>query len=188
MRTNFSSSNAAFSDKAHIAAQTQIYPHVFNTSSENITYETVTLSENPDDQRSKILDGELAIDRVINVSLKTFPFPLSYTVQERFRKTKFKKYQDITITEYNHNSGLPSELYKLSGGLFVYGYYDDEKDKIDQFVVFSSSALLVNIASGVLKIDKRGINPRSNQSFVTFKFDTLRKHGLILSEGGSDTA
>ena len=95
MRTNFSSSNAAFSDKAHIAAQTQIYPLVFNTSSENITYETVTLSGNPDDQRSKILDGELAIDRVINVSLKTFPFPLSYTVQEDLEKRSLKNIKTL---------------------------------------------------------------------------------------------
>jgi len=184
MKTNFSSSNAAFSDKAHLAAQTQLYPLVFNTSSENIIYETVTLSDSPGNKRNEILDGEMAVDRVINVSVNSFPFPLSYTVQERFRKTKFKKYQDITITECNNSSGLPSELYKLSGGLFVYGYYDETANKIDQFVVFSSSALLLSLASGDLKIDKRGMNPRSDQTFVTFKFENLRKKRLLLYEAG----
>lgn len=186
MRTNFSSSNSAYSDKAHVAAQTQLYPHVFNTTSENIFYESVTISESQEDKRKQILDGEMAVDRIVNVSIKQFPFPLSYTVQERFRKTKFKKFQDITITEYNYSSGLPSELYKLSGGLFVYGYYNDESNTIEQYVVFSSSAVLLSIASGELKMDHRGINPRSNQSFICFKFDTLRKHGLILAEGGND--
>lgn len=184
MKTNFSSSNAAFSDKAHIAAQTQIYPLVFNTTSENITYESVTMSDSPEDNRKKILDGEMAVDRVLSVSAKSLPFPLSYTVQERFRRTNAKKWQDITITEFNTESGLPSELYKLSGGLFVYGYYNETEDNIEQFVVFSSSALLLCLASGDLKIDARGMNPRSKQTFITFKFDNLRKHGLILSEGG----
>jgi len=185
MRTNFSSSNAAFSDKAHLAAQTQIYPAVFNTSSENVSYESVTLSDDPTNKRNQILDGEMAVDRKVYVTVNSFPFPLSYTVQERFRKPKFKKFQDITITEYNTSSGLPSELYKLSGGLFVYGYYDETNDKIEQFVVFSSSALLLSIASGEIKIDRRGFNDRSNQRFIAFKFDTLRNHGLILYEAGS---
>lgn len=184
MRTNFSSSNSAFSDQAHIAAQTQLYPLVFNASSENITYESVTISESPEDQRNKILDGEMAVDRMVTVTVDSFPFPLSYTVQERFRKPKFRKYQDITITEYNHSSGLPSELYKLSGGLFVYGYFNEELNLIEQFVVFSSSSLLVKLASGELKPDCRKTNPRSNQSFIGFNIDSLRKHGLILSESG----
>lgn len=183
MRTDFSSENSAFSDKAHIAAQTQIYPLIFNTSSENISYETVTISNEPTNQRNLILDGEFAVDRKIYVTVEMYPIPLTYTVQERFRRPRFKQFQDITITEYNHSSDQPSELYKLSGGLFVYGYYDETKDKILQYVAFSSSALLVKIASGEIKHDSKKPNHRSNQAFLAFKFESLRKHGLILSEG-----
>lgn len=179
MRTNYSSKNAEFSDNAHLAAQTQLYPFVFNAASEKLSFETVTMSNNP---RHKVLDGEMAVDRIVNVTVESFNFPLTYTVQERFRRTDAMKWQDVTITEKNHCSGLPSELYKLSGGLFVYGYYDDTTNEILQFVVFSSTALLVKLATGELNIDKRGVNPRSRQSFVAFKFDTLRTHGLILRE------
>lgn len=53
--------------------------------------------------------------------------------------------------------------------------------------MFSSSALLVKIASGEINSDKKGINPRSDQSFIAFNFDTLRKHGLILFKSGTET-
>lgn len=103
MRTNFSTENSLFSDKAHLAVHTQLYPFVFNVTSDHISYESVTLSNDPTDPRHQIMNGEMAIDRIVNVSLDYLTFPLTYTVQERFRRTTAKKWQDITITEHNNS-------------------------------------------------------------------------------------
>jgi len=178
MRTEFEQKNSKFSDKAHIAAQTQLYPKLFNVTPDKIVYEDVTLSEDP---RHKILDAEMAVDRVLSISMGTLRFPITYTVQERFRRPQYKKYQDITITECNLNSGVKSELYKLSGGLFVYGYFNENTNMIEQFIVLCSSELLYKIVRGDLKKWSVETN-RKNQTFITIKFDILRNNKLILYE------
>jgi hypothetical protein len=179
--TNFSSSNSAFSDKAHSTARTQIYPLIFNTSSDNISYENTTITEN-NSERNRILDGEMAVDRFVKVKVKDYNAPLTYTVQERFIRPNYIDFQDVTITEFNYSSNLPSELHKLSGGLFLYGYYDELTENIIQFVVFSSSALLLKIATGEITFTKRRRNPRTNQTFLKFSFESLRQNGLLLYE------
>lgn len=178
MRTPITPENVEFSQEAHKAAQRQLYPNLFNTTPDKIVYEDVTLSEDP---RHQILDGEMAVDRMINVSISSLRAPITFTVQERFRRTKFQHYQDITVTEFNLNSGRKSELYKLSGGLFVYGYFNNLTNLILQAVVFSSSALLLSFVRGNLN-DWNVLTNKKNQTFFTFKFNILRKAGLIIYE------
>lgn len=177
MKTVFEEKNKNFSDKAHLAAQIQVYPRIFGTP--DIQFEDVTLSNG--DERSRIYDAEMAVDRILHVATNDFKKPLSFTVQERFRRTNYRnKYQDITITEWNHASNQPSELHKLTGGMFLYGYYDDAKNKITQYVMFSSAAVVFDILRKRLCY-KRASN-RKNQTFISIKFDDLRKNGLIISE------
>jgi hypothetical protein len=52
--------------------------------------------------------------------------PLGFTIQERFRRPRYAEFQDLTLTEWNGNSNLPSELYKIRAGMFLYGYYSEE--------------------------------------------------------------
>jgi len=178
METPYNEGNAEHSNDAHIAAQSQVYPKIFNTLQENLSFETVTIDKNP---RHKILDGEMAVDRIVKVKINTLQYPLSFTVQERFRRPYFKTWQDITITEWNHNSNFPSELYKLSGGLFVYGYYNGVTNIVEQFVVFSSTQVLLSLARGDLHWGVK-LNPRTNQTFISLSFKLLRENGLILFE------
>jgi len=180
MKTIYETKNGDFSDKAHKAAQQQLYPKLFDCDFDKLSFESVTLHDS-NSERNRILDGELAVDRIVKVSIKSVRFPLSFTIQERFRRVKFMPYQDITITEYNHASNKLSELYKLSGGLFVYGYYNEPKNEIDQFVSFSSSALLLKFVRGSLKMGDMRQN-RKRQTFIPITFEDIRESGLMLYE------
>lgn len=177
--TPLSRENKDFTDAAHLAAREIIYPALFETDSWNIDYE---VQEDIESARGGVLDGELAIDRVLSVSVPDLAVPLRaplrITVQERFRRPQFQKWQDVTVTEWNLNTNLPSELYKLQAGLFVYGYYDKEKNAFLDVICVNVSSLLLAIAqrriTGTLQP-----NHRSNQVFRCFTFESLYKAGLV---------
>lgn len=195
MTTDFSLENAEFTKKAHNAAKRWIYPYIFNTTPQYITYEETVLKDG--DERSKILDCEMAVDYKVFVKVEDLHSSLSFTVQERFRKPKHQHYQDLTITEYNNSTKQLSELYKLSGGMFVYGYYDEPKDKIIQSIAISSSSLLTiltrSLNNTLMKTNlptikyKKEYNPRSHQDFITVRFNELRKNNLLLYDSHPPT-
>jgi hypothetical protein len=171
--TPFSDANSLFTQAAHRAAQNDVYPEFFPGAT--LSYERVTNVTT--DIRHKVLDGELGIDLIVNVDYGIFK-PLRFTVQERFRKTQYQKFADLTITEWNHITNQPSELYKIASDLFVYGYYDSTKDTIVEAVVMYCGPLKRAIATGELPYS-RGDNPRTNQSFITVPFAELHAKGLI---------
>lgn len=181
MRTPFSEANKAFSDAAHNAAQRLVYPHVFGVPPENLTFESTDLV---DGERGRLLDGELAIDRIVKVTCLRFAHPFVFTVQERFRKVEFAKYRDITITEWNHNSGLPGELYKLTAGIFLYGYFDADRQKFPEAVAIATVPLLRALAAGQVQYSRR-TNPRTGQSFLCLTFNDLEKAQVVLFRGVS---
>lgn len=181
LRTEYEPEKAAFSQKAHIAAQEQFYPLLFNVASSNLQYEDVTFKNNEKDLRHKILDGEMGVDRIIYVTVPKLNAPLSFTVQERFREIKYQNYQDITITEYNYASEQKSELYKLSAAFFVYGYYDKDTNSIKQAIMLFPSELLLAIVKGDIFIEDIKKNPKE-QTFITISFNKLREKGLIRFE------
>lgn len=172
MRTQFDQSHKDFSDKAHKAAQTLIYPKIFRTS--KLVFETTDLK---DSEHSRILDGEMGIDRIVYVTVENLNAPIKFTIQERFRTPQYYKWQDITITEWNNNSNLPSELYKINSGYFVYGYYDVDKNYFLDAICVSVPDLLHSIATNRL-IYSRRMNPK-NQYFIGIKFTDLAKSSLI---------
>lgn len=174
--TPYSTQNQLFSDTAHISAQSLIYPHLFKADIENLSFETTSLSTS---DKNAILDGEMAIDRIVKVSVNWFNAPIEFTVQERFRRVQFSKYKDITITEWNHRTNIKSELYKLNAGIFVYGYYGD--GFFDDWIAVNTVSLLHRLVSKKPSLDMK-INPRSNQSFYTFKFEHLRRAGVVLCD------
>jgi len=192
--TPYSNKNQLFSDAAHMAAQSQIYPALFNVSHEQLKFTSTSLSMG---SKEKILDGEMAVDRIISVKVKWFTGDIEFTIQERFRRKRFMRYQDVTITEWNHATNQKGELFKLNAGIFVYGYFDDIIKKIVGWIAFDTTHLLFRLISRQPKIktieqakndnDKnciiRGINPRSKQSFLTFKFEHLDKSGVTLARG-----
>lgn len=172
--TPYSKNNKAFSDEAHMAARTLIYPRLFKTDATNITYEQqgeITT------ERWGALDGDMSIDRIVKVTVGRLRQPLTFTVQERFRNTWYSHKEDITITEWNNNSNRPSELYKIQANLFLYAYYG-----MGTFV----DSICVNVTDLLMALVQKTIefgvrpNTRSNQTFLTLGFDALHKAGLVV--------
>lgn len=176
MPTAYSDGNQKFSDKAHLAAQTQIYPVLFNVDNDQLRFTTTSLSLGA---KERILDGEMAIDRIVSVKVAWFKAEIEFTIQERFRRKQFVKYQDITITEWNNATNLKSELFKLNAGIFVYGYFDIENKNMIDWIAIDTATLLHQLIIKEPDVN-RGNNPRSNQSFLVFDFNYLSDIGVVL--------
>jgi len=177
-RTPYSKDNAAFSEQAHVAAQDLIYPAIFRTSRDKLTFESTLVN---DSAKGEVLDGDMAIDKIVKVAAvhDLFKQPIQFTVQERFRRMEFMKWQDITITEWNNRSGLPSELYKLSANIFVYGYYDPAANSFGDAIALNVTSLLTRLCDGELQFAYNK-NPRSNQDFIGVKFMAMSQAGCVI--------
>lgn len=162
--TPYSKSNQSFSDSAHALAQTDAYPLIFGDS--QLSFEPL-----PPEQ-ARTLDADMGTDRHVRVHVHGLRAPYSVLVQERFRRPKFADFQDITITEWNHNSGQQGELYKIKAEMFLYGYYDETANQFIEVIAFAVLPLKVKIAQGLIPYTQ-DTNPRSNQTFLCFKFDDL---------------
>lgn len=172
MRTDFQQDNADFSTRAHLAARNLIYPDLFQTS--HLEFEDTLLNMG---ERERILDGEMGVDRIVHVTVRKLSAPIVFTVQERFRKPHFAKYQDITVTEWNHASNLPSELYKINAGLFLYGYFNDERSIFTDAICVHVSPLLLAIARESIPFTLRWNAKR--QTFLCFRFAELTDMGVV---------
>lgn len=175
-KTDFSEDNKGFSDKAHQCAREHVYPKLLGVDASLITYE-----EQGDlltDKKWELLDGEFAIDRIVKIKVANLRYPLEITVQERFRKPEKQKFQDITITEFNPSSGERGELYKLKSQLFVYGYYDGDKNTMLDCIAVNIPSTLIALGNGSIShtIDS---NPRTAQPFLGLTFSDLHKANVV---------
>jgi len=173
--TRYDEGNAAFSNKAHAAARNVLYPLLFDAASDKLSFDNDTLLQHG--ERGAVLDGQMGIDRIVNVTVDKLRAPLRFTVQERFRRPNYTTYRDLTVTEWNHASNLPSELYKITADYFLYGYYDDAQGVFQEAIAISVPDLLLSVSKHnipyVMKPNKK------QQTFLAFKFDDLDKAGLI---------
>lgn len=176
MATPFSQGNQDFSDLAHEAAQSLIYPKVFGCDRSLMAFSRASVSEGGE---RAILDGQMAVDRLVAVTVPGLRGPVEHMVQERFRRTKYAHYRDITITEWNCDTNQKSELYKIKAGLFLYGYFDESRGEFGEVIVINTSALLFAISTGSLNIGRPRKNERSNQTFVSFSFADLHRAGVV---------
>ena len=174
--TPYDKRRAEWSDRAHRAAQELIYPEVFGVPKERLQFESTLLADSP---RGEVLDGELGVDRIVHVSVGGLMKPIQFTVQERFRSPAYAKYQDLTVTEWNHASGLPSELYKITAELFLYGYYDDQARRFTDALLVNVADLKFGITRGTLRYE-RVFYEAKQQSFLTFKFSGLEQAGAVV--------
>lgn len=174
--TPFSQGNKAFSDKAHLAARRLIYPALFKTDQSKLAYED---QEAITTARGGALDGDMSIDRIVKVTVNSFRHPMTFTFQERFRKPDNAWRQDITITEWNNATNLPSEFYKISANMFLYAYYNEQQNSFADAICVNVPAMMLGFALGTLKHD-RSQNPRSNQPFVTVRFSELYEQRLVV--------
>lgn len=176
--TIYQKDNASYSDAVHALARKQVYPKLFGTDAEHLTYEIDTLVGQS--QLGDMLDGEMGIDRIVRVSTSGLSGALSFTVQERFRRPQYAKYRDITVTEWNHASGLPSELYKIQAQIFLYGYADKERGPtwITEAIAVNTTSLLMGIVNGSVEYGVQ-VNPKQ-QTFLSISFSELEANGLII--------
>lgn len=180
MKTPHSSTNQDFSDKAHEAAKSRIYPALFDgppMGDNGLSFESTCMGEN---EKADVLDGKMAIDRIVRVGTKSLQGDIEFVVQERFRRPQYSdKYADITITEWNYASNVPSELYKLNAGIFLYGYFDKESGTFIDWIACNTTDLMVAITQNRIgwTMEK---NNRSNQSFAAIKFEDLKKSSLVI--------
>lgn len=175
MKTPYSPRNQRFSNEAHAAARTLFYPLMFEVRPSAIKWKDHSVS---DGGESAVMDGQLGIDRTAKVSHPGLAGPLEHVIQERFRKIEWARKRDITITAMNNASGQPSELYKLKSGLFVYGYFDDCRREFGEVIAVYVEAILDIIGRGLIETGNE-YNPRSDQNFVTLKFDDLWANGAV---------
>jgi len=182
MRTPYSLGNQAFSNAAHEAAKTLVYPQLFNCEPDDISFATTSVA---DGGENAILDGQMAVDRLVHVTSRNLHGKITHTIQERFRREKYSRFRDITITEYNHASGRQSELYKIKSGIFVYGYFFPATGTFGEVVAIDVTRLLMAISSGSIRFDTE-TNRRSDQAFITLKFDDLHDSNVVVWHHGKD--
>jgi hypothetical protein len=175
--TRFEQHNQDFSDKAHAAAQSLVYPRLFQCDEDRLTFESASVS---DGGEKAILDGQMAVDRLVKVTVDGLRHPIQHTVQERFRRPGYRNYRDITITEWNHASNQPSELYKIKCGIFTYGYYYQEENRFGDVIAVDVSAFLMAMTTRGISYTKR--TNRKNQDFICITFDQLHKAGVVLAQ------
>jgi hypothetical protein len=164
MKTPYSQKNQEFTDQAHLCARRDIYPTLFGVPQERIKY-----PELPD---AKERDYEKGIDKTLEIWVPSLDGSIKITSQERFRRPKFARYRDITITQQNNTSGLNGEIYKIEAGLFVYGYYDPERDRFIEAIACWLHPLIMSIVNEQIH-QEVNLNHRSNQDFLCFKFEDL---------------
>lgn len=174
-KTIYQPENAEFSDKAHIAARTKLYPYIFNKHHNQLLFENISSDTSP---KGRILDGEMGVDRLLKVTVPDLRNPLVFTVQERFRRPSYAKFKDITITEWNNASNQPSELYKINAGIFLYGYYDINTNAFIDAIAINTTDLLIMLAKQQIEFSSN--SNQKQQNFLTFKFDDLYKADLVL--------
>lgn len=176
MPTPFSAQQKAFSDKAHEAARMLLYPALFNVAPEQLHFEEQ--GDINDDPRYAALDGEMAIDRLVRVTLGTFRRPLTFTVQERFRKPEYAKYRDLTVTEWNVWTNRESELYKLQAALFLYGYYDPFNNRFVEAICANVPSLMMAITTNSIRYSHE-TKKNGSQTFIGLKFDDMHRAGVM---------
>lgn len=178
MYTPFSQKNADMSGRGHELAITHLYPNLFGVTPQQLTFDDATLLA--ESERGRVLDGEMAVDYIARLTIHPLGAPLQVTVQERFRQHRYSAFRDVTLTEWNHDSGLPSELYKITAGIFLYGYLNESQDGFTEAIAFNVADFLVALSSGKLAIRRKEHNFRSNQSFLCFTFQQLFDAGIVM--------
>jgi hypothetical protein len=174
--TRFEQHNQDFSNKAHAAAQSLVYPQLFGCEREMMTFDSASVS---DGGEKAILDGQMAVDRLVKVTVSGFRQPIEYTVQERFRRHRYSAYRDITITEFNHASGKPSELYKIKCDVMTYGYYHDHENTFGEVIAINVAAFKLSLTRGEISYSRKR-NPKQ-QDFICIDFDDLNAAGVVLA-------
>lgn len=175
-KTEFQSENKNFSDIAHKIAAAKIYTKFLNKPLDDLTFQECNLAHGGS---GAILDGSYGIDRIARIPWGRDK--ISITFQERFRRDAYIGRQDITITEWNWSSGLPSEMYKMVAQYFLYGFYNEKTEDFPFACIVDVGKMMRAFARDyeTNKEIPRGGNQK-NQTFAAIPFGFLKKHQLVV--------
>jgi hypothetical protein len=178
MLTPFLPDQKKDSDQINFRYKDLIYPPTYGLKGGDAIYDEDTIPE----AIRKFLDTEQGIDFSFWLKFPNFKHPMKFTSQYRFRDAaKYQRHQDLTITLLNNASGKPGELSKLLALLFVYGYYDCLINRLVEVIVTDCQRMRNCILDGSLKPkDWIPENHRSDQPFLCFDFDELKRLDLVL--------
>lgn len=166
--TEFSRENFEFTKSAHLAAREQIYPKLFPNARRLQYVDTTKATE----------DLKYAVDCIVAVTVDGFRAPLKFFVQERWREPKYIPMQDVTVTEWNTKTDLPSELHKIAAHYFVYGYYERSTNKIVEAVIVNVPQMLKGLADGAIKYTGEE-RISKDQDFIGISWDELIRNDAI---------
>lgn len=169
--TAFSTANFSFTKAAHLAAQQQIYPKLFPNAKKIQFIDTTEATE----------DLKYAVDCIAAVTVDGFRAPLKFFIQERWRSPKYITRGDITVTEWNTVTDLPSELHKIAAHYLTYGYYEQPTNKIVEAVIVNVPRMLQGLADGEIRFSSEQ-RISKDQDFIGIQWDELiRNHAITLS-------
>jgi len=175
VRTPYKQHQGDFSQRAHKAAESLLYPSVFRARPDSLTFDETLFKKGG---RNAALDAELAIDCVVGHKVTGHRFPLLYTVQERFRNwKKYSRYSDVTITTVNKLTKKTAELYKMGAQYFLYAQYDEGENFFPKAAAFETAPVLRAIARGDIKYVINENDRR--QDFIAIEIDELLRIGAI---------
>jgi hypothetical protein len=186
MSTIYQPLNAAFSEQAHRAARTLIYPALFRVSPERLEFEATQVERQPGEDfshsRNSILDGDLKVDRLVRVNTSGESAPFLFTIQERFRRTKYhERYgRQVCLTKRNLDTRQPSEFFNACADFLVYGWFEDQPEGgyfLDA-VVIDLSRVKMALVRGELSYGQRDNDKR--QLMAVFNLDELQAVGAVV--------
>lgn len=166
--TAFSQKNYARTKAAHMAAREQVYPKLWPKATRLQFVDTT----------QTVKDLDYAVDCIAAVSVEGFRAPLKFFIQERWRERHHMKWEDVTVTEWNTVTDLPSELHKIAAHYLVYGYYDEETDTIVESIVIDVAQMLSGIVSGVIQWTREERSSK-DQDFIGVSWESLLNHNAI---------
>src|SRR5947208_9286188 len=93
-------------------------------------------------------DAVHSVDLIVRVTTSRLNAPLTFLIQERFRRPEVARFNNVTISEWLANSNRPAELYSIKAQPFCFGRYDESTDTMIESVLFWVHPTLHAIASG----------------------------------------
>lgn len=173
--TRYDIDRADFSGRVHMTARRVLYPAFFGVPAEMLEY--VECDAAPMQSFERALDTRLGIDKIVRVCDPQFRLPIPHAIQERFQRPVNARRRNITITEFNESTGLPSEMYKMVAQWFVGAFASEDAQVLTEGVIVSVPDLRRAMRAGRIRWDCEKFNDKG-QPFIRLTFDDLLDSGV----------
>ena len=175
MATLFDPYNYDFSDRCHLLAREGIYQHLPQVFDMPADSDQVWA-----DMGGTRDDFDRGIDRVVTLSDgEEADGAIIQTVQERFRRYKYRNYRELTATKANHATGRMGDFFKLEADLYTYAYISEDGKSLHEAVIVDVKMLRALYDAGAI-VPSESYYRRKSQTILGFAFDELHDHGAIL--------